>query len=198
MIEALTEALLMAGVIQFGHFVDQAGEVAPIRLHFALLPAYPSLLRQATQAMRVHVDPHIQRLVCPQDSLPLGVCLSIGTGIPLVYSSRDRDGVDQLVGAYDVGHPALLIGSRYSASDAVVTGVLKSRAAHVGLNIVSELYLFGLTEKLDPSVRSLIVLNTDLLDRWIQQGWLTTGQGTAVHQWLEREAPREATSHHRG
>lgn len=106
----IASALIQTGMLQFGYFVEQA-EVSPYLLRLEMLPAYPAVMQQliylATQALPAG---HYDRLVAHSDAIPLGTALALQTGIPLVYSRGRREGAAfDLVGAYDVGHPALFV-----------------------------------------------------------------------------------------
>lgn len=103
---AWVDDMLRAGLVQFGLFGPDG---APVKLNCELLPAYPDILAQvAASAAEIATQPLPDRLVCTAQAVPLGVALSLRTGVPLVYSrGSDGPGVEDLVGAYDVGHPAL-------------------------------------------------------------------------------------------
>lgn len=183
--DTLVEALLTAGIIQFGHFIDDGGgEPAPFRLQFELLPAYPRLLDQAADAVSNRLrEVGLQRLVCNQDSLPLAVCVSQKLGIPLVYNQSSG-----MVGAYDVGHPAALIANVYSPEAAEGLATVKVRAERTGLQLVFEVYLIGLSNFPVPTAQCLIVLDEGLLARWVHQRWITVSQRTVIEAWLTQQA----------
>jgi hypothetical protein len=104
----LGDTFLSNGLLEVGLFQTDETRVS-YRLRLDLLPAYPGVLAAcaiqiANQLMRV------DRLVCPSDSVPLGVAVSMQTKIPLVYSrGKGEAPVQDWVGAYDVGHPAALV-----------------------------------------------------------------------------------------
>lgn len=104
----LGDTLLTNGLLEVGLFQTDDKRMS-YRLRLDLLPAYPGVLAAcgvqiANRLMRV------DRLVCPADSVPLGVAVSLQTKIPLVYSrGKGESPVHDWVGAYDVGHPAALL-----------------------------------------------------------------------------------------
>jgi hypothetical protein len=108
--------LLTHGILQVGHFPTYPHSRL-LRAQFELLVSYPSLLQQMADvvAERISHLPAVDRLVCVADMTPLGVLLSQRLGMPLVYSRGcGGDAIQDLVGAYDVGHPTLLLISAYS------------------------------------------------------------------------------------
>jgi hypothetical protein len=182
--ETLLEALLMAGIIQFGYFIDeQRGEPAPFRLQFELLPAYPRLLDQAADVVAGPLKPmDLHRLVCDQHSLALAVCVSQKLDIPLVYNQGNG-----IVGAYDVGHPAALIANVYSVDVVETLATVKSRAERTGLKLVSEIYAIGLSRPKSPTAQCVISINEDLLERWVSQRWITAHQQLVIAEWLQQQ-----------
>lgn len=107
----IAKQLLDTGILQFGLFVED-GKEYPYRLRLEMLSAYPELLQnvlyRGVQAL-VGVPP-FDRLVAHSEAIPLATALSLNTGVSLVYSrGRGELAVHDLVGAYDVGHPACLI-----------------------------------------------------------------------------------------
>jgi hypothetical protein len=106
----IASALIETGILQFGFFAD--GEATKLyRLSLHTLPAYPQLMQQLIYlAVQALPEGHFDRLVAHSDAIPLGTVLALHTGIPLVYSRGKGEGAAlDLVGAYDVGHPALLV-----------------------------------------------------------------------------------------
>lgn len=137
---ALSRRVLAAGLIQFGYFEPSLttnsplGTGAPVRSLFGLIVSYPDLLADCARALWALASAHgtYQRLLCPADSVALGTAITLYSGVPLVYSrGRGEDAVFDLVGAYDIGHPALLIAHTIDL-DAVT---LIAKARRVGLEI---------------------------------------------------------------
>lgn len=134
MIAPYGQMLLEAGLIQFGRF---NGGDTPLKLMLELLPSYPHILQALAEGIdRLIPPPAVERIVCTTDAFALGVAASLKTGIPLVYSrGQGQAPVHDLAGAYDVGHPAMLLTSvidRHSSGD---LERFKHRATTVGLNI---------------------------------------------------------------
>ncbi len=194
-IDTLLEDFIKAGLLQFGYWLDtpDQAEGSPIRFNFDLLPAYPGLLDRTGSIMAVHPAlRNVQRLVCDQDSLAAAVCVCLQTGIPLVYTRQTSAGSYQLVGAYDVGHPTVLIGDLYRPETRTKTDALKTHAARVGLNIISELYIMGLAENVpagaadDAAIHCLTWIDAALIRRWVSQRWITQPQGSAIQRWMQQ------------
>lgn len=165
--------LLDTGLIQFGLFgVDER----PMQLNFHLLPSYPDILAQlADRAAATIAESEYDHLVCDRDSLPFGVAVNQRTNIPLVYSlGTDKPGVYDLVGAYDVGHPALLLANTwYEGLSALI-----EKAGRVGLEIVATRVIAS-----NGDIPSLIDL-PQMVETLRRDGFLPSGQADAVQQWL--------------
>jgi hypothetical protein len=137
----------------------------------------------------------IERLLCISQAVPLGVALSIRTGIPLVYSQgSNQPGVFDLVGAYDVGHPAALVVNSWQSDEIVLN--LIDKAQRVGLEIEIVLAIVNLHgyEPADQlTVISLFNL-TDVVGQLVEDKRLPMGQAQAVQRWLSL---RQHINHHR-
>jgi hypothetical protein len=159
--KTLGTALLDHGLLEVGVFQTEQGQRS-FRLHLDMLPAYPMLLALYAQniaAQLVSVD----RLVCPPDSVPLGVAVSLQTQLPLVYSrGRGEAPVQDWVGAYDVGHPAALICN--TLPDQATWVLWHKQLASVGLNVVQIIALLEIRSMVaDVPVHSLMSL-----DEWLR------------------------------
>lgn len=180
----LKDSLLSAGLIQFGHFVRQ-GEVAPVVFSFQLLPSYPGILRglAGTVAQSIPIGAHF--LVSTADSLPLGLAVSFHAGLPLVYSrGKDDAPTFDLIGAYDVGHPAVIVTNVHDSPGRIER--LAAQCQRVGLEVTGVACLLSLVPA-DPQARLRVSASLDLprlLDDLVADGRLTTGQAAAVRRWL--------------
>jgi hypothetical protein len=102
------DTFLSNGLLEIGLFQTEDTRTS-YRLRLDMLPAYPGVLAACAVQIADRLM-RIDRLVCPSDSLPLGVAVSLQTKIPLVYSrGKGESPVLDWVGAYDVGHPAALL-----------------------------------------------------------------------------------------
>jgi hypothetical protein len=138
--QSLYSLLMETGLVQFGLFGE---EEALYKVHPQLLPSYPDVLTVFASQAKAYLPANIDRLLCLPDSLPFGVALSLETQIPLVYSLGTKAaGVHDLIGAYDVGHPACLLLNTWP-DDATVQGVIH-KAEAVGLQIEAVMVLFSL------------------------------------------------------
>jgi orotate phosphoribosyltransferase len=142
----IANALIETGMLQFGIFVD-GKESRTYRLGLDMLPTYPQVMQQLIYlAVQGIPDGHFDRLVAPSDAIPLGTALALHTGIPLVYSRGKGKGTAfDLVGAYDVGHPALLVVN--SIQPNIYRLIAQCRS--VGLEIEAILELVSLGNEFD-------------------------------------------------
>lgn len=136
--DSLIHRLLEAGLLQPGIFEEKAD----IGWHWRLdmLPSYPDVLAELASGITPMLQGMpIDRLVCTQAALPLGVLVSSQTHLPLVYSRGQGEApVYDLVGAYDIGHPTCLLV--YQSGDTQIERIIGAGQS-VGLNIVSVMAL---------------------------------------------------------
>lgn len=152
----LATELLNHGLLEVGVFQTEAGQRS-FRLHLDMLPAYPALLSAYAEGIATQLA-SVDRLVCPPDSVALGVAVSLRTQIPLVYSrGRGEAPVQDWVGAYDVGHPAALICNTLPTQEAWT--LWNKQLASVGLNVVQIVALLEIQPlAIDVPAHSLITL----------------------------------------
>ncbi|TVR23341.1 MAG: hypothetical protein EA396_03675 [Anaerolineaceae bacterium] len=135
--------LLHDGLVQFGTFNG-----APYLLNTGLLPSYPAALALLAEraAPLIGQAAPVDRLVCTASAWPIGMALSLRLRLPLVYSlGTDAAGVHDLIGAYDMGHPACLLVNLWDGDAAIRELIDKAR--RVGLMIDSVVALFGWAER---------------------------------------------------
>ena len=177
------DLLIGAGLLQFGWFTP---DDAPYRLNLDMLPSYPEVLTAAAeQAMPFTVS--ISRLLATPDAIPFGVALSLRTGIPLVYSRGSEDApVNDLVGAYDIGHVTLLVTNCIFSWEAVMNF---SRRAHaVGLEVKAVVALVSICNPTAPNGKTSFAI-TDLdsaVVRLAERRELPRSHADAVRLWLQR------------
>ena len=181
----LAQLLLDAGLLQFGSFDGD-----PMQLSLEMLPSYPDILSKITDEAEVFIgslEIQPQRLISTAASVPLGVAISLRTSIPLIYS-RGTGGatVDDLVGAYDIGHPALLVASVIGGRVGLAEFVSKAR--RVGLQIQ---YCFGVIdlgttslENIESMSKTALLHLPTLIEILAADGYLPEGQAAAVQKWI--------------
>jgi hypothetical protein len=160
----IAKSLIEMGMLQFGFF-ESANKPLPYLLRLDMLPAYPQVMQQIVY-LAVQSIPELpfDRLVAHSDAIPLGTALALHTGIPLVYSrGKGESAAYDLVGAYDVGHPALLVVNCIEGDMSRLIGQCRG----VGLEIKAILELVSLGNVIEgiPSytVTSLKALIHELL-----------------------------------
>ncbi|MGQ9887731.1 MAG: hypothetical protein ACUVSX_04490 [Aggregatilineales bacterium] len=174
--------LVRAGLVQFGWYTPNG---QPYRLHLSMLPSYPDILRQAAAQLAQAVR-GADRLLAAADSIPLGVAVSLHTRIPLVYIQQGSSVAHTFVGAYDIGHPTVLIVNDLSDWDTIVD--LARSARQVGLEIKSVVALIicrapnSAHELAASGIVSLENLTTTMADN----GKLPSHHAQAVLAWLKQ------------
>lgn len=186
-------ALARAGLIQFGRFVQPDDTIWPVAVRLLWLPSYPALLADVAAALHPLLDAsRVDRVLTTAEAVPIGVALGLRTGVPVVYpygDVRDYTAAYVIEGAYDVGHPTLLL------ADALVDGrqaaALSALARRVGLDVRAVLAVLdlglGAREELAAlgyTVRSVLTLR-DLLPGLVDDGLLPPVMRTTVEHWVE-------------
>jgi orotate phosphoribosyltransferase len=194
MMSDLTLKLARAGLVQFGRFERPNGDIWPVMVNLLWLPSYPALLRDVAAALHPLLDGiEADRLLTTVDALPVGVALSLRADLPMVYpygEVRDYTAAYAIEGAYDVGHPTLLL------SDVLIDSSQANRitalAHKVGLDVLAALAVvdlgLGAREKLESAgytVRCALTLR-EMLPVLAQAGLLPPKMRETVEEWLSR------------
>ncbi|NDJ78799.1 MAG: hypothetical protein GYB65_21320 [Chloroflexi bacterium] len=133
----LTRALGRAGLVQFGRYIQPDGSAWPVALRLRWLPSYPALLGEVAAAL----EPLLNglpgdRVLTTVDATPIGIALGLRTGLPVVYPYGrvlDYTAAYAIEGAYDVGHPTLLLAD--VLVDAAHADAITALARRVGLDV---------------------------------------------------------------
>lgn len=182
--QMIAKALFEAGLIQFGMF-NRHAESIPFDLALNLLGSYPDLLIQVTQQAVGRIGQRtISRLLATADAVPFGTALSLHLRIPLVYSrGTGASPVDDLVGAYDIGHAALLVTNSLgcaSSLDGLVAG-----ARRVGLEINMAVCIVQCRQIAVNGVETLPLLTLQaVVDELTAAGDIPARQADAVRRWI--------------
>lgn len=138
----LLEAILRAGLFQLGAF-QRAGKHISFRLRLDLLPSYPAVLAQSAKALAALIELQPSRLLCTSDAVALATLVSQLLDVPLVvHSGKLGQPAHNLVGAYDVGHAAVLISLDTDHSLAFIRQLI-IEASGVGLHVSQWVSLAG-------------------------------------------------------
>ena len=192
--EDLGQALAQAGLIQFGRFVQPDGAVWPMAANLRWLPSYPALLEQVAVALEPLLDGiPADRLLTTVDATPVGVALGLRADLPVVYpygEVRDYTAAFAIEGAYDVGHPTLLLSD--VLIDAAQAGAITALARRVGLDVSAVLAVLDLErgaraelEAAGYRVRQVLALGA-LLPALEAAGVLPSPMRATVEEWLNQ------------
>lgn len=183
-VDTLLDLFAEAGLLQFGDFDAGGGRRRPFLTRFELLASYPDVLAACVDAAeaRVRAGAYV-RLLCDVDALPFAVALALRTGIPLVYSRGvGQPPVDDLVGAYDIGHKTLLVTAVLDGDVLALPWVQGAR--RVGLETAGVLALLDARGLALMGDTAALVHLTHAVDAYAAQGKLPAGQAAAVRAWL--------------
>ena len=175
----LAALLLETGLIQFGRY--EGGK--PYRLQLDLLPSYPDVLDTLIEMAEPLVG-EVDHLLSTSEAVPLGIGLSLSKQVPLVYSRGSNSAaVHDLVGAYDIGHPALLLANQPEAR----LEQLITRAHSVGLEVRSIMVIVddGAWHPKTLPLQSLIDLRS-IVNVLVTDRTLPAGQAQRVTAWINR------------
>jgi hypothetical protein len=166
--------LLRLGLVQFGHLNG-----LPFAFRTELLPSYPGLLRLAAE-MAVPQVHHAQRLFATTRDLPFALAVALVSGLPLVVAQQ-VEGRWTVNGAYDIGHPAVLLltraEQRHDVNDAVAL------ATRTGLILDRALALFAARQPLPADTRALTTLS-DVVAYAECTRKLPAPMAQAVREWI--------------
>ena len=171
-------ALLECGLLQFGTFAEE-----PLRFHHELLPSFPGLLQKLALQAAIHVT-GVDRLLAAPDAMAWATAVALETGLPLVHSrGRDEASVYDLVGAYDIGHPTLLLTC--VVNDEFELLALVNRAHTVGLEVKAAVVMLGDGHvSLGPVPLMSLFSLPQVVNQLVDEGTLPAGHGAKVQRWL--------------
>jgi hypothetical protein len=178
----LVKALITNGLLQFGQF-QVNGSIQPVSVKLDLLASYPDVLKLIRDNLLNNpLQMSIDRILTPIDALPLAVAVGMELRIPVVYSrSSSESAVFDLVGAYDIGHPTLVIANY---ADTALMNLI-AQAGRVGLRLSIVWTIIELVPVVAPNAEThcLLSLQTILDDPFVQSRF-ASGQIDAVRAWL--------------
>lgn len=179
---SLLAQIMDAGLLQFGLFRRGDHDV-PLQTAFDMLASYPALLRDlASEGQRIVGSEQYDHLLCPHDAIAFGTALSLATDISLVYSrGRGEAPVYDLVGAYDIGHPALLVANVWDDE----AGRLAAAAQRVGLEVRAALVILDIGQQPDDTKFGALLHLPDVLEALVAAEQLPQGLAAAVRKWAK-------------
>ncbi len=180
MTDEILEALVETGLLQFGLFKG-----VPFKLNLAMLPSYPDVLKLLRdEAIGQLEQVEFDHLVCTYDGFALGLALSLELDKPLVWCREEaKSAASDLVGAYDFGHPAVLIVNVFDDSQSV--DHLIQMAGRVGLEIGTVLAIVDYQRACSDYYALLSLLGLlEGIQQLSNKDLIPTGQAEAAKRWL--------------
>jgi hypothetical protein len=179
----LIDQFMETGLLMFGDFAAREGRM-PFLARFELLASYPDVLDVCVHAAApLAAAQQPSRLLCAADALPFGVALALQTGIPLVFSrGGEKAAVDDLVGAYDIGHKSTLIVNVVDKRTPELSWV--SAARRVGVETVGIIALME-AQPPDPAVPAHALTRlTDIAMLLAARNLLPLGHAQVLMRWV--------------
>lgn len=182
---ALGRLLYDAGLLQFGWF-EHGDTVQPVAVHLEMIASFPDILARCVDVAVKYLDAAAcDRLLGSPDAIPWATALSLASGIPLVYSRGTAEAAPvDLVGAYDGGHPVLLMANTIGVGRD--PGLLVSKARRVGLEVHTLLAV--LEVRAAPPTEGVQTITLLRLEDMVRQlstdGRLPEGHAQAVLDWI--------------
>ncbi len=178
----LMDGMRTAGLIQFGAFGDDPQ--APVQFKLELMASYPAVLETAAEQLAAIVAKiPSDRLLCLPDAVPLATLVSQRVSRALVYSQFSERGSLELIGAYDIGHPTVLIANVLHSLPTTLKVI--DYARRVGLDVRTAAAVLYVGEMgLGGEATCLITLR-EVIDNFVAVGALPKGQSAAVHLWMQ-------------
>ena len=142
-LETLALTLYEIGAVKLGRFRLHSGRFSPIYIDLRLLVSFPQAMRQVAAAYRPLLDDLSFDLLAayPYAALPIGVAISLQTGLPLIYPRKTakRYGTGrQVEGRWKVGQTAVVVEDLITSGDSILQAVatLKAEGLHVNDAVV--------------------------------------------------------------
>lgn len=179
--QTLAAELFDCGIVQFGQFATADG-TAPVRFDLLMLPSYPSALNLLARACvgRIQLAKD-GRLCCALNTFALGVAIGQIMGQPLVYTtSFEHETPHTFIGAYDIGHPALLL---WSWEQSILKPIWAERMREVGLVLERQMILVGDETSILPF--------SALLDALVNAGRIRPVQAETCLHWYHQAKLRQ-------
>jgi orotate phosphoribosyltransferase len=176
----LVHELARIGAIQFGQFEVQPGQFQPMAIHLRLLPSYPAVLKTLAEEMAplVKIEGQTHLLTMPA-STPLGVVVSLITGLPLVYPAPDNSQI--IEGAYDYNEPTVLLTDVFTNGEAEQAMI--KRVKGMGLDVNAVVAVLDLNLKNPPA--SPLAASWRRIDTLLDElPGLTPAMRNVVKEWL--------------
>jgi len=178
----LYEYIYDSGLIQFGTFYTP--NEMPMQARIDWLSSYPQLINELSSHITHSFASEFDRekhshVACTHEITNLAQLIASEYSLPLIYSrGRGEPVIQDLVGAYDVGHDTILITGETSKKQ--IEQFIQS-ASRVGLSIKNVISFFNVGSLSVPMYPILDL--PDMLDYFTSMDWMPSNKASQVASW---------------
>jgi len=191
----IIDALLDIGAIRIGQFQLKSGSLSPIYVDLRIIISFPDLLKEIAQALlELSAGLSFQKVAgIPYTALPIATAFSLLSGIPMIYSRKERKTYgtgQQIEGLWKPGEKVLVI------DDLITTGASKLETFTVfveaGLIVQDTVVLIdrhqGGQQRLHQAGYRLYSLLSifEILDRLQERALIDEATANDIHHYLKR------------
>lgn len=189
--------LLEAGCIKFGEFTLKSGARSPIYIDLRRLIGFPRLLNKISFAYLQILEglsfDHLAGL--PYAALPIAAAISLQAEQSMIYPRKEAKdyGTKAVVeGCFQEGDTAVVIDDLITTGGSKIEGIEKLKSQ--GLRVRDVVVLIDRSRQAADQLaqhgyRLHAVLNlSQLVDYYVEEGWIDPDQAAAVRRFLEQDA----------
>jgi uridine monophosphate synthetase len=192
-LNALADALLNAGCIQFGEFTLKSGLKSPIYIDLRRIISYPQLLGQVAAAyLPLIANLKFARIAgLPYAAIPIATAISLAGSYPMIYPRKEAKVYGtraDIEGEFHSGETVLVIDDLATTGGSKFEAIEKLTAAGLVVKDVAVLIdrQSGARESLEQAGYAMhaVLTMTQMLDHWEGAATVDAGRLEAARRFL--------------